>query len=33
MEERRNNAEKAIYMLMDMFGLDENEEEEKEEKE
>ena len=30
MEERRNNAEKAIYMLMDMFGLDENEEEEKE---
>ena len=31
MEERRNNAEKAIYMLMDMFGLDENEEEEKEE--
>ena len=32
MEERRNNAEKAIYMLMDMFGLDEPEEnEEKEE--
>ena len=27
MEERRDNAEKAIYMLMDMFGLDEEEEE------
>ena len=31
MEERRNNAEKAIYMLMDMFGLDENEENEENE--